>query len=439
VLAEAALHVEVRARIDGLRALLSGQPAPDVLAAARDVVVLASSSRGGSSIFAEVLRRSPSLLHFRGETNPAFRLHGLDREASDALPADTLVPAGLGRALGWECGQPTSVLDGDADTWRFAVELAVRLTLQWPLLAFGADDVHAAVQSTLAGLRADAGWPLGRFVDTQAFHARFLGVIRARWPDVHPGAYDIDRGLILQHCPGPWPEPFLPVALVEEPPFVLLTPWRVATQEQLATMPLVIKTPSNAYRMAFLRACFASARVRTLHLVRNGAASINGLYDGWRYPGFHAHRAPSPLRIAGYSDVVPGGETWWKFDRPPGWQAMTSAPLAEVCAFQWRSAHAAILASPGDDLHRLRFEDVLGEKAGQDAALGRLGAWLGAPVRDELAPVLAGSLPVVMATAPPRARRWFSRVDLLGPMLEDPAHLALMEALGYDADPATWG
>ncbi len=439
MLGEHVLHEQVRARIDLLRGLLPGPPAPDVAACARDVVVLASSSRGGSSIFAEILRRSPSLLHFRGETNPVFRLHGLDHEASDALAADTPVPAGLGRALGWECGQPTSVLAGDADEWRFAVELAVRLTLQWPLLEFGADAIHAAVQATLAGLRADAGWPEGRFVDTQAFHARFLGAVRARWPDVHPAAYDIDRGLILESCPGPWPEPFLPVSLVEEPPFVLLTPWRVATEEQLATMPLVVKTPSNAYRMDWLRRCFAAARVRTLHLVRNGAASINGLYDGWRYPGFHAHRAARPLHIAGYSDVAPGGATWWKFDRPPGWEAMTRSPLAEVCAFQWRSAHAAILASPGADLHRLRFEDVLGDKAHQDAAFERLGPWLGVPIREDLAPVLAGNLPVVMATAPPRARRWFSRVDLLGPLVEDPAHLALMDALGYDADPATWG
>ena len=70
------LFAAARARIAALREI-SGAPAPpDVARLARDVVIVGSSSRGGSSIFAELLRRSPHLLHFRGETNPFLRLNG---------------------------------------------------------------------------------------------------------------------------------------------------------------------------------------------------------------------------------------------------------------------------------------------------------------------------------------------------------------------------
>lgn len=427
-----------------------GAPRPlDVARHAREVVLIGSSSRGGSSIFAEVLRRSRGLLHFRAEINPFLRLHGVAGTDSDAVAEHEPVPEGLGLDLGWDCGQPTRHLDDAPAVWGFAVEIAVRLTLQWPALRFDLDVVHDAVQDVLIDLVRHEGWPAGRFLDPQPFHARLLARVRRRLPEIHPGAYDLDRRLVAALCPGPYPGPrgpdgagvFVPdprSSPIEEPPFVLVTPWRLATEAQLDTCPLVIKTPSNAYRVAWLRRLFAAANVRVLHLVRNVAASVNGLYDGWRYPGFHAHATPAALDIRGYTGVVRGGDVWWKFDRPPGWTAYTGAPLEQVCAFQWRSAHAALLATAGLDRFRLRFEDVLGPAQRQRPTLVALGRWLGVPVADELAHVLAGALPVVMATEQPRSRRWFDRIALLGPLLAEPAHQRLMEALGYDADPETW-
>ena len=43
----------------------------------RELVVVASSSRGGSSMLAETLRASTSLVHLRAELNPFLRLVGL--------------------------------------------------------------------------------------------------------------------------------------------------------------------------------------------------------------------------------------------------------------------------------------------------------------------------------------------------------------------------
>ena len=430
-----------------LRAQSGAASPPDVTRCASQVIVIGSSSRGGSSIFAEVLRNSRRMLHLRAEINPFFRLHGVDDPQSDALVADTPVPAALGQELGWDCGWPTNTLQGEADEWRFAVEIAVRLTLQWPSLSFDADTVHRCVQSVLRELRQNHGWPTGLFADPPHFHARLISALRVHWPEIQPAAYDLDQRLMAALSAGPvsgavsGPVDFVPRGILEEPPFVLTGPWVVADEERLATHPLVIKTPSNAYRLDWLRRVFASARLRVLHLTRNVGASVNGLYDGWRHPGFHSHEVGG-LNISGYTGVVAGADRWWKFDRPVDWQQYAAAPLEQVCAFQWRSAHAALLADarvPGrESPFRLRFEDALGPSYRQRPALDALEQWLGLPVASELSAVLSGALPLVMATAQPRQRRWFARIGLLASVLADPANLSIMKELGYDADPETW-
>jgi hypothetical protein len=48
---------------------------PRALAAVREVVVVASSSRGGSSMVGELLRRAPRLLHLSAEVNQIGRAH----------------------------------------------------------------------------------------------------------------------------------------------------------------------------------------------------------------------------------------------------------------------------------------------------------------------------------------------------------------------------
>lgn len=427
----------LQARILAIRAEAGGPPPIDVCTSARDVVLLGSSSRGGSSIFAEVLRKSAGMVHLRAEINPALRLHGIDPPESDALPRDTPIPAGLSQSIGVDCGNPTDRLDGAVAVRQFTAQIAERLSLQWPTEAFDVALLRADVDRVLAALQREDGWLEGEFRDPQPFHARLLARVRARHPAVHPGAYDIDRRLLAKTCPDAVDVPFSPRMLIEEPPFVLTTPWIPATAEALARRPLIIKTPSNAYRIPWLRRLFPNATVRVLHLTRNVAASVNGLYDGWRYPAFHSHASELPLSIAGYSETAPEGHRWWKFDRPPGWQSLRERRLEDVCAFQWRSAHGAILES-GADRFRLAFEDVMANSARQAPALSALAHWLGVPVEPELTRILTGALPVVMATAQPRHRRWFARVDLLTPLLADPSLRELMERLGYDPDPSTY-
>lgn len=418
----------------------------------RTVVVIGSSSRGGSSIFAEILRRTPQLLHFRAEVNPFFVMAGLSWPESGA-GCDALGAADLGGAeenlsadLAFDCGTPLDTLPDDASVARFVVDLTVRLTMQWPTIAIALPDVRAAVTATLAMLRQEHGWPVGGFPDAPLFHALFLARLRRVYPTINAHYYDLSRALVERHDPGaPLPDGPPSPLLVEEPPFVPIVPWRRASVEDLATLPVVVKTPSNAYRLPFLQALFPNAELKVLHLTRNVAASVNGLYDGWRFPGFYSHAVHVPLRIGGYTDRFPDwGGRWWKFDLPPDWQDWTHRGLEEVCAFQWRSAHLALLdwieADPGrrDRVLRLRFEDVVGAAERREDLFGALTRWLGITLDAPLAHMLEGALPTVMATEAPRRQRWFERAALLSPILTDPTSRELMERLGYAPDPATW-
>jgi hypothetical protein len=441
------LRVEARQRLLSMRA---GQPAPvrDLRQQVRHVVVLASSSRGGSSVMAEILRNSRNMLHFRAEVNPFLALAGYAWPESgvgdDSLGAEDLGdPTSLEQLLAHDIGGHTGTLPGPDAVYAFAQELHWRLSLQWPVEHFEPGWVLEQVQDTLQVLEGKHGWARGTFPEAGRFHALFLSRIRRRHPAVNPWYYDLPPQLIREHCPGcsPCDAPPSPVVL-EEPPFVTVSPWSPATAQQLASLPVVVKTPSNAYRLPFLQALFPNARIRVLHLTRNAAASVNGLVDGWRFRGFFAHRSDLPLDIAGYSDhFPPWAQHWWKFDLPPGWRAWTRQALVEVCGFQWRSAHRATLdwvrAQDADSL-TLRFEHVVGHHPQRIEAFERLADWLGLPGDPTLQRLVEAGLPPIMATSRPRHRRWYDRAALLEPVLVREETRAIMEELGYAADPATW-
>ena len=69
----------VRARVAAL-APARGPAVEDFIGGVRDVVVIASSSRGGSSVFSETLRASPDLMHLQAELNPLLTLARLHPE-----------------------------------------------------------------------------------------------------------------------------------------------------------------------------------------------------------------------------------------------------------------------------------------------------------------------------------------------------------------------
>jgi hypothetical protein len=393
-------------------------PVDDPLAAVGDVVVVVSASRGGSTLFAEILRRSEGLLHLRAEVNPLFVVAGL-------AGGDTAVLAG---ELAAEIGTPASAV-GQEELEDLALAVAWRLTAQWPALGIDPEEACGWVRRAAA----EAGRPF----DHTELHLRVLELARQRHPGVNPHYYDLPADVAARRFPdAPVPSGPPGERLVEMPPFVLVRPWRRPDRAALASRPLVLSTPRNAFRLRFLRMLFPAARFRVVHLTRNPAASVNGLVDGWLHHGFFNVALDVPLRIAGYTDAFPRwGDRWWCYDFPPAWRTLTDAALPEVCAEQWRSHHQAVLdflAETGVESRRVRFEDVVGPRR-QEVFAG-LGEWLGT---GSLAEAEAQQLPPLMATAPPARRRWERRAAVLGPALSAAPVVEMADALGY-GDPDTW-
>lgn len=384
-----------------------------------EVILIASSSRGGSSVFTEYLRHSNALLHMRGEFNPWLNKCGLVYPHS-GTGSDALFEADLeGKSeelwawLGAEIG---NMSQSDVAWSQFPKHLHRRLQLQWPEERLDVSEVQSAMNwvlerwpqfKTLIGLSPE------RFhlALMQRLHTMGRGHIRPHW-------YDIASESLSEWGWDPDDLGGVP-ALIEEPPLVLITPWQRPSISDLRKKPLVIKTPSNAYRLEFLRAFFSKQRLRIIHLKRGPAAAINGLYDGWRYPrGFHAHRIPSCVPKMCESVGPHPTPGIWKYDLPPGWESVQQSLLVEICAFQWLSAHQSILASDVGAGTRLSlwFENLLGPDSRLE--IDRLIEWLGIEADDHLRHQVLEDLPPIMATQRPRRSRWFSRAALIQPQLE---------------------
>jgi Sulfotransferase family len=308
------------------------------------VILLLSASRSGASWLAELCASSSRLLSLPGEIDP-FLLLALgppdvargESDRLDATHASPAVGAMLSRYLSHYAGNQARAEDHRL-TPRRRFQIAMRSLLQWPELHDRMADVYAAIGAAFES--SDGGTREARMIV-------YLARLKALLPRLNPYFYDVDPELIH----GCFPAERIPAGppretcVIEEPPFVCESPWACALDGAELDRPLLLKSPSNAYRLDFLRALFPNAEITVLHLIRDPVASVTGLMSGWLHHGFFKHRMPAgTLGIERYTRPdQPWTGAWWKFDLPPGWRQYVRRPLEEVCGFQWTSANEHIL------------------------------------------------------------------------------------------------
>jgi hypothetical protein len=436
-------------RVRSLRAAVlarRGHPLAKIecLADVRRVLVILTAPRAGSSLLAALLRCSSQTVALYAQHDPQYRLQRLGFPhrglTSDAfgplgdLDADLRQSVALEFLTGLQLGGTAQTVPAED----YVHQLALHLPLQWPHLEFeDADAWLGVIRGALRRARA-AGRAPSPSGDHDCFFIEFLCHLRRSHPEINPYYYDLPKHLVAARFPEVEPPAGPPndCCLLEIPPFVALKPQRVPTREQLRRRPLVLKTLPDAHHPRFLEQLFPHAEVGYIHLTRNPAASINGLYDGWRDRGFFSYNLAEhgPLAITGYSEQAPWARSWWKFQLPPGWQDLKSRPLEYVCGYQWCSAHRDILAMQGAHptakLYRLSYESLIESEASRNAALHDLLGFFDMEPDDPLRTRL-NTMPAVNAVVSPRPFRWHRRRETLWPFATQRHILETAKALGY--------
>ncbi len=416
----------------------------------RDVkrlILVNSAPRSGSSLLYAVLKDIPGLASISGECVPFYKLNGIstDLSPSDMIPDDVaggvdfkrlsrdfLSDASIGDATG-------TVLKDAGAARRYASDLLLRFSIEWPQISF-----DAGVFSAIASKALLAHSRQCKRFSAPEFYVELIKGLSNEYPQINPYYYDMALSLVKKSFPDmDLPEgPPNDVLMIEEPPFILANPRKKIDSNALKDKALILKSPLNCYRMNFIRKAFPNAEIKIISLARNPLASVNGLYDGWLYRGFFSHNLKAILNngtrqldIKGYSEKAPWARWWWKFDLPPGWEGYTEKNLEEVCLFQWISANKAgsdyLSKEKGVESCQVRYEDLVGGIEKRQAEFRKIIGFLGFD-GSVLRSLRINPLPVIQATAAPRQSRWKDRWNMLMPLvLGSKTALEISEGLGY--------
>lgn len=394
----------------------------DLAAQVRNVAVILTSPRSGSSLLKSVLATHPDIASLDGEMEPFLTLtrNGFSGNAdSDAFTQLRNKSALIDNIF----DDMTMVAEDGTDYDLLRGRWEKRLLLQFPAL-FSQQPAYQQLQEDLIEF----------FAHTDELHQqtenRLQDSILAKifkneiW---RLDYYDGKKKSMCSHC-------FDEAIKLEEPPFVMPRQHRrKITASDLTDKILLFKTPPDVYRMGLYEQLFPNATIKYLHLTRGYAQSVNGLIDGWLSPVAFFSRDMSKvgisLNIRGYSDRVDFGERWWKFDLPPNWRQFINASLEDVCLNQWLSAHRAIFDSQVKTL-RVSFEAFISHPGD---VIKEITDYLNLKDMGAL-PVF----PVTMATEAPKLRRWEKRRDCLLRLGEREEVKTMMNELDYQMDPQTW-
>ncbi|WP_416978431.1 sulfotransferase [Streptomyces sp. T028] len=431
-----------RRRLDELRTVRT--PVDDFRTAVKDLVVVSSPFRGGTTLLTELLRRAPDLLHFQAEMQPVLRLagwtypdNGADSERISGLVGDVTF---LEQELGSDVGNPVNDWNG-VDWSRYAQDVLWRWIVQWPMLPLTLAEVEDMLEKALGDQAADGPDQGGDPV--RSVGLALLRMLATRYKEVNPYYADVSPAEIRSILPDT-PRPSGPHGdtVIEFAPLAVPKPWKRATRQDVESRTVITKTPVNVYKMDALRALFPEARIRVIHLTRNPGAAISSYREAWLSPWFFNAPVSTPLDIAGYTEPGrPWSRDWWKLDFPPGWQDLTRSPLEEVCASQWCASHTAIfdfLAQNRDiDVLRLTYEDLIGTASERTRAIDELADWLGTDRSHFLEPAVRGMTPMNAITLPKRAK-WYGNHEVLRHVLHSEDVMSLAAEMGYSQDMTNW-
>ncbi len=287
----------------------------------KEVVVILAGSRTGSSFLYDQLASTGHFLCPQGEETPYYRLAGIGLFTEDGYSDEihTVPDANklnqAGKLLLADSGINTTDIE---DPELFFHQILFRAKLRFPILSFAENSL--ARKEIVSLLQAH----------------------RENWEALYPALWHSLAELSLGLGFGAEEKMDLPI--IEEPPWIQPVPKKRIAKEDIGNYPLLLKTSTNCLRIPLIRAMYPLANIRWIVLHRNPAATISALIDGWQSPNFQSYYLPQhlSLQIEGYSNKIIGGDRFWKFDLPPGWQKFRNKNIYEVCSHQYQSSYSAI-------------------------------------------------------------------------------------------------
>lgn len=356
------------------------------------VVLIASAPRGGSSLLFDILRHHEETCSLDGEHDRWYTLNGICYPTfdSDVVPGDfeSFDREKLTTDLLTEVG----ATDRFGDLTHRVDNTLGRLPLQFPNRELPYKQIHDAL---LAG-------------------TSFVEILREL--GLSPVHYD-------EYAERDADSPF-ETETIEDRPFVCSHRYKRALTAEDFERTLVLKASGDAYRLPWIRNhLFPGADIKLVHLTRNPAAAINGLYDGWRLNrGFQTYDVEN-LDLDEYDGSL------WCYDLPPGWSRQ--GKLVDVCLRQWEQAHRHILDNSGafENILRVRFEDVLTNTRSTIEEIVEFASFGESTLLSEN----AGNPNKVMTTKEPRHARWRDREEFVKGALAraDDPYTEVLQELEY--------
>lgn len=407
----------------------------------KQVVVILSPPRGGSSLLYEIMAKTGLFLLLDGEQTPYYKLgkatYPYNNIFSDEIKNGDLHNIDV-KKIKDRIFDDLRVLAfaDDFDVEKYFPFVIRKLSVQWPSFQLSYDKWKEIVKAAYRRLKMAYG-----YWNTDLFYLEIVKVLREIGLPVNPRYYDLPKLFIeefsSQSLLGP-PDPWF---CIEEPPFVKVRPCSPPTKNELKLKPLLLKTSIDIYRLSLIHELFFDAEIKYIYLTRNPASSINGLYDGWLDRGFFSHNVSNhaSLQIEGYSDMFDWGGQWWKFDLPPDWKKHTREPLLDVCKFQWKAAHnkvneiqEMIFSSDNNtNVIRIKFEHLVNSLETRHAVLQEIYRFIKIGQKENWIRGI-NQLPVVMSTFEPLRARWLLRKSVIWAAITNDFDLiTITERLGY--------